>query len=124
MGQVWSSADFDGINQSGFEGGRGSILAVTAQNAGPDQIWGTADDILAPLNSDPCPVSVDTSTGADRNNPLDRVRSFNSLHPGGAQFALGDGSVQYVAENIDARTYRNRSTIADASVSNAGGDTQ
>ena len=112
MGQVWSSADFDGINQIGFEGGRGSILAVTAQNAGPDGVWGTDDDILAPLNSDPCPVSVDNSTGSERNDPLDRVRSFNSLHPGGSQFALGDGSVQFVSTSIDGQTYRERSTIA------------
>ncbi len=112
MGQVWSSADFDGINPDGFEGGRGSILAVTAQSAGPDGIWSTDDDILAPLNSDPCPVSVDHNTGPEQDDPLDRVRSFNSLHPGGAQFALGDGSVQFFSNSIDAKTYRDRSTIA------------
>ena len=112
MGQVWSSADFDGINSDNFEGGRGSVLAVTAQNAGPDNIWNSDDDILAPLNSDPSPVSVDHSIGDQQNDPLDRVRSFNSLHPGGAQFALGDGSVQFVSETIDSQTYRDRSTIA------------
>ena len=112
MGQVWSSADFDGTRADGLQGGRGSILAVTAQNAGADGVWDTPDDLDAPLNSDPCPVSIDNSHDSDQQNSLDRVRCFNSLHPGGAQFALGDGSVQFISETIDAKTYRNRSTIA------------
>ena len=53
MGQVWSKADFDGINATGFEGGRGSALAVTSQNAGPDGQFNTSDDVLAPLNVAP-----------------------------------------------------------------------
>lgn len=116
MGQVWSSADFDGINPDGFEGGRGSVLAVTAQNAGLDGMWNTGDDILAPLNSNPCPVSVDHSTGDQQNDPLDRVRSFNSSHPGGGQFAIGDGSVQFVTNSIDPVIYRERSTIAGGEI--------
>jgi len=34
------------------------------------------------------------------------VRGFKSLHPGGAQFVLGDGSVHYISEGIDQATYR------------------
>jgi prepilin-type N-terminal cleavage/methylation domain-containing protein len=34
------------------------------------------------------------------------VRGFRSVHPGGAQFVLADGSVHFVAESIDHRTYR------------------
>jgi prepilin-type N-terminal cleavage/methylation domain-containing protein len=33
-------------------------------------------------------------------------RGFKSLHPGGAQFALGDGSVRLINESIDTPTYR------------------
>lgn len=33
-------------------------------------------------------------------------QSFRSRHPGGAQFCLADGSVRFVAENIDNQTYR------------------
>ena len=87
-------------------------LFFTAQNAGPDGLWATDDDLLAPLNSNPSPVSVDHSIGDQQDDPLDRVRSFNSLHPGGAQFALGDGSIQFVSDTIDSQTYRDRSTIA------------
>lgn len=38
------------------------------------------------------------------------VRGFKSLHPGGAQFVMADGSVHFVQENIDVRSYRALST--------------
>ena len=112
MGQVWSSADFDGINPTGFEGGRGSVLAVTAQHNGSDGVWDTEDDLVAPLNMVPCPVSHDHPS----LSLLDRVRGFNSEHPGGGQFAMGDGSVRFIQETIDIRTYRELSTIAGSEV--------
>jgi len=39
-------------------------------------------------------------------------RGFKSLHPGGAQFALGDGSVRMISESIDTGTYRGIATRA------------
>lgn len=40
---------------------------------------------------------------------------FNSFHPGGANFAMGDGSVAFVQEEVDERTYRAMSTrLAEA----------
>ncbi len=38
------------------------------------------------------------------------VRGFRSLHPGGAQFAMADASVQFVNEGIDHQLYRALST--------------
>jgi len=39
-----------------------------------------------------------------------RTCGFKSLHPGGAHFALGDGSVCFVSESIDYRLYNNLGT--------------
>ncbi len=111
MGQVWSKADFDGLNEAGFQGGRGSVLAVTAQNPGHDGKYGTPDDVLAPLNALPVPVSIDNAPGDNCADPLDRVRSFFSFHRSGANFLFGDGSVRFVDETIEDKAYRVLSTI-------------
>jgi len=34
------------------------------------------------------------------------TRGFRSFHPGGAQFSMADGSVQFAREGIDHKTYR------------------
>ena len=44
------------------------------------------------------------------------VYSFRSLHPGGLQFALADGSVTFVKESIDLATYRAMATIKGGEV--------
>lgn len=112
MGQVWSKADFDGVSGQGNQGGRGSCLAVTSQNPGTDGLWDTDDDVLEPLNKLPQSISSDASaTSTDVTNPLDRVRGFFSFHPGGAHFALGDGSVRFVVESINSSTYRKLSSM-------------
>ncbi len=112
MGQVWSKADFDGINETGFQGGRGSVVAVTAQNAGPDGLWDTDDDLVTPLNSLPSEVSVDWTTDDNDRDPLDRVRGFYSFHPGGSVFGFADASVTFIDEAVDIRLYRHLSTRA------------
>jgi prepilin-type N-terminal cleavage/methylation domain-containing protein/prepilin-type processing-associated H-X9-DG protein len=39
-----------------------------------------------------------------------QARGFKSLHPGGAQFVMADGSVHFVTESIDHLVYRGLST--------------
>lgn len=39
-----------------------------------------------------------------------RVGAFGSEHPGGANFALADGSVRFIAESIELDTFRALST--------------
>jgi prepilin-type processing-associated H-X9-DG protein len=41
---------------------------------------------------------------------------FGSNHTGGAQFLLGDGSVRFISENVNAVTYQNLSLIGDGAV--------
>ena len=43
-------------------------------------------------------------------------RSFSSLHPGGVNMAYGDGSVSFIAEQIDDSTFRQICGIADGSI--------
>jgi len=113
MGQVWSKADFDGMDAMGFDGGRGSCLAVTAQHIGFDNQWWTNDDIYdADLNAQPAIISIDIAVGDGEFSSNDRVRPFMSAHPGGAVFSNADGSVRFVSEDIERRTYIVRSHIS------------
>ncbi|NQV28025.1 MAG: DUF1559 domain-containing protein [Rhodopirellula sp.] len=44
------------------------------------------------------------------------VGGFGSWHTGGAQFALGDGSVRFLSENIDATLYESLGKRADGTL--------
>jgi prepilin-type N-terminal cleavage/methylation domain-containing protein/prepilin-type processing-associated H-X9-DG protein len=41
------------------------------------------------------------------------MRGFGSRHPGGCNFAMCDGSIQFVSQSIDVNVYRQLSTRAD-----------
>lgn len=60
------------------------------------------------IRADPVNRSLDTQWGDWPNN-----YSFMSRHPGGANFCLGDGSVRFVANNIDLTTYRMMANMGD-----------
>lgn len=100
MGQVWSKGNCDGTNGGGHLGGRGSVLAVTAQGVG----------LPVPLNQSPVDISIDGDSDFTCGDTFDRVRGFVSLHPGGAHFLLADGSVRFISENINQKTYQALST--------------
>jgi len=59
--------------------------------------WGTTS---AKFNDHDVPVTAST------------YGAFRSQHPGGAQFALTDGSVRFVAETIEHSVYQAVSTRA------------
>lgn len=44
------------------------------------------------------------------------ARTFGSQHPGGAQFALGDGSTRFISETIDYLTFAKLNYISDGQV--------
>lgn len=53
----------------------------------------------------------DCGVNSDRANAASR-----SMHTGGVQVLLGDGSARFVSENIDLTTWRNLGNIADGQV--------
>ena len=42
--------------------------------------------------------------------------AFSSMHAGGAQFVMGDGSVRFIQESIDGTIYENLGSISDGNV--------
>lgn len=50
-----------------------------------------------------------------RSDVANRSRGYHSLHSGGAQFVMADGSVRFISESVDMRSY-------NAMGSRAGGD--
>jgi prepilin-type N-terminal cleavage/methylation domain-containing protein len=58
----------------------------------------------------------DRVDAATRTDAALIVGGFGAHHAGGAHFALGDGAVRFVSENIDADTFRQILDRADGSV--------
>jgi type II secretory pathway pseudopilin PulG len=73
-----------------------------------DGDWGTCG---IPLN-----YFVIGASEAEMRLRWNEMRGFKSLHPGGAQFVVADGSVHFVTESISTDAYR-------ALATRAGGDT-
>jgi prepilin-type processing-associated H-X9-DG protein len=53
------------------------------------------------------------------NYETPRVCSFGSLHPGGTNFAMADGSVGFIKESISHQPYRALGTRAGSEVVSA-----
>jgi prepilin-type processing-associated H-X9-DG protein len=64
---------------------------------------GKQDGCAVPLN---VAGAQDTINLYPNTDGVAGTRGFSSYHPGGCHFALADGSVQFVSENIDLTTYR------------------
>jgi prepilin-type N-terminal cleavage/methylation domain-containing protein/prepilin-type processing-associated H-X9-DG protein len=65
-----------------------------------------------------CAIPLNTGLPRPQTTPINttpgnwpNVYSFRSRHPGGGQFAMVDGSVQFVAQTIDLNVYRAIATI-------------
>jgi prepilin-type N-terminal cleavage/methylation domain-containing protein/prepilin-type processing-associated H-X9-DG protein len=70
-----------------------------------------------PINYDSCrktepPFGAEQDCGTFFN--YNTSSGFKSRHPGGANFTLADGSVQFISENIDYRNYQRLGDRQDA----------
>ena len=59
------------------------------------------------------PEDQDKTENEQPIDPLLKVGGFGSYHVGGANFALGDGSVRFIAENINAALFEQLGNRAD-----------
>jgi prepilin-type N-terminal cleavage/methylation domain-containing protein/prepilin-type processing-associated H-X9-DG protein len=101
----------DGLSKTFFvgevtEGHRGESSCIWSNGSRGNLLRTT----LNPLN---IPIDFDAGTGNMMNNTPHRMNSaFRSNHPGGANFAFGDGHVAFVTDEVDLNTYRWLSTRA------------
>ena len=66
-----------------------------------------------PYNFANKPGAISDATSFDNAaESILRINAFGSMHEGGAQFALGDGSSRFISENINAGILRSLSTRA------------
>ena len=65
------------------------------------QSWGTTAHPINFMND-----SLKNNLPTQGNPRWDESIGFRSYHTGGANFALGDGSVRFIRDSIDGVTYR------------------
>jgi prepilin-type N-terminal cleavage/methylation domain-containing protein/prepilin-type processing-associated H-X9-DG protein len=99
--------------------GWASGTRATLRNVGiplnePDLVFGTRPISLPDEGEG---TSDGPSLMPDPTNP-NLVGGFSSAHPGGANFAFGDGSVRYIAARVGARILRSLANRADGEIMN------
>jgi prepilin-type N-terminal cleavage/methylation domain-containing protein/prepilin-type processing-associated H-X9-DG protein len=84
--------------------------------------WATVADLPRHLTlSPPVPINYRVSPSApvgDHLTIFNRVCAYGSGHPGGANFALADGSVRFLSDKTDLATLQALSTAAGGEVVN------
>lgn len=71
---------------------------------------------VIPINYDTCNHDDDPVPAQHKKCNWATELGFRSAHPGGANFALGDGSVHFFTENLDHQTYQYLGDKADGQV--------
>ena len=100
----------DGLSNTFAIGERASNLAMaTWTGAVPNGVVVNLSGVPGSVNGEAGVFTVGhTGTvieGQTPNNGLGYVDDFSSLHPGGVNFLFADGSVHFIANNIDPNTW-------------------
>ncbi|MBN1393697.1 MAG: DUF1559 domain-containing protein [Pirellulales bacterium] len=69
-----------------------------------------------PIAGTTIPINIFEETIEGQDTLWYRGCGYKSLHPGGANFAMGDGSVHFFFETIDYRVYNNLGTRAGGEI--------
>jgi prepilin-type N-terminal cleavage/methylation domain-containing protein/prepilin-type processing-associated H-X9-DG protein len=113
-GLIWRNSYYAPVNFSKIEDGTSKTImigeGVVAQDFHSaayfsDGDWATCG---IPLNF----FIIPEPTMANRQQWWQHGRGYKSMHPGGAQFVMADGSVHFLSESINHDTYRAMSTRA------------
>ena len=85
-----------------------------------NRMQSTMRTTCTPLNT---PPGVNAGTGLTEESSAISNGGFSSLHPGGANFAFGDGHVVFINDSIDLATYTMMAARSDQGVATdcAGG---
>jgi prepilin-type N-terminal cleavage/methylation domain-containing protein/prepilin-type processing-associated H-X9-DG protein len=113
----------DGTSNTFFFGERFTVdpefdsrTSVVWPGTGPLWRWGRWANVLSPgasssvTLSTPVPINYRVPAGGDLPAFQDRVCAFGSGHPGGANFALADGSVRFLSDSTPLPTLQALST--------------
>ena len=76
--------------------------------------WEMSTSTMLPINA--IEARTDCAAGQAGTCSGCRWENMASFHVGGTQALLGDGSVRFISENIDATTFRNLGAIGDGAV--------
>jgi prepilin-type N-terminal cleavage/methylation domain-containing protein/prepilin-type processing-associated H-X9-DG protein len=87
--------------------------------ANNQNIWSVGSRHTHCLRTTENPINTKPGTGITYTDGSQlRNGAFMSRHPGGAQFALADGSVRFLSQTIDITPYRRAATIQGGEVTN------
>jgi prepilin-type processing-associated H-X9-DG protein len=97
----------DGLSKTMFFG-----ETINGHSVGNNNIWSNGNRCNSSMRTTFAPLNTPLGLAAlvvAPPNPGSHC-GFNSKHPGGANFALGDGSVTFILDDLDTTIYRAMST--------------
>ena len=97
-------------------------VSADAKPAGDGQVAGKVDDASAAKPQVEVTPPVEKAPAAKVPQSLLFVGGFSSYHPGGVNFAFGDGSVRFVADTIEQAILQQLANRADGKLLPAGPD--